>query len=340
MMVKRAFRLVLVSLLAALLAGAPGSTELAHAATEMKIIKIATLAPRNSPFMRQFIQLDRQMREYTKGAVGFRLYASGMEGDETDVVRKMRVNQLDAAMVTSEGLGLLLPQVNVLGAPGVINTYKQLEAVQTVMLPEFDKSFEQKGFKLIAWGEAGEYRYFSREPITKPADIKTMRPWLWPQSPVMKETWRVIGATPVPLGLPEVYGALQTKMIDLVRSTSVAYVALQWQTTDLSHVTADSNGVLVGAWVMNKPVFDGLAPDVQNKLLELARADNEQTRQRTRKADQAAYAALIKRGLIETPYSPAGKQAFAKVAAEVRDRMKGRAYPAELLQRIQQIAGQ
>lgn len=327
-----------VAPLAALLLVAPGS-QAPSRAEPTHIIRVATLAPRNSPFMRQFSQLDQRLREYTKGAVGFRLYASGMSGDENDVVRKMRIGQIDAAMVTSEGLGLVLPQVNVLGAPGVITTYAQLEHVQEVMLPEFDAELEHKGFKLIAWGEAGAYRYFSRAPITRPDDIKAMRPWLWPQSPIMKETWKAIGATPVPLGLPEVYGALQTKMIDLVRSTSVAYIALQWQSTDLSHVTSESNGVLVGAWLMNKSVFDSLASDVQAKLVELANFDNEATRQRTRKADEAAYAALLKRGMIATKLDEAAKREFAKIDATVCERMTGRVYPAELLQRVQQIAG-
>jgi TRAP-type C4-dicarboxylate transport system substrate-binding protein len=336
-MAKNTCSRLVVALLVALVGLVPGSVELARAA-ETKLIKVATLAPRNSVFMRAFMQLDQQMREYTNDAVGFRLYPSGVAGDETDVVRKMRVGQMDAAMVTSDGLGLILPEVNVLRAPGVVNTYAQLEAVQKVMLPEFDKSFEQKGFKLIAWGEAGEYRYFSRTPVTKPADIRAMRPWLWPQSPVMKEMWRVIGANPVPLGMPEVYGALQTKMLDLVQNTSIAYIALQWHTTELKYVTSEANGVLVGAWVMNKAMFDSLGPEAQKKLMELARTDNERSRQRSRDADRGAYDKLIKRGYVATHYTAQGKQEFDKVNADVRDHMKGRVYSPVLLDRVQKIA--
>lgn len=336
-MKKRAVRGFIASLLVALLAATPGSV---GQAADTILIKVATLAPRTSSFLRQFNQLDQKLREYTGGKVGFRLYASGVSGDETDVMRKMRIGQLDAGMVTSEGVSLVLPEVNVLGAPGVINNYAQLEAVQKIMLPEFDAAFETKGFKLIAWGEAGEYRYFSRRPITKPADIKTMRPWLWPHNLILKETWNVIGATSVPLGLGEVYGAIQTKMVDLVRITSVGYLALQWQISDLSYMTSESNGVLLGAWLMNKSIFDRLAPDVQQKLLELARADNDVTRQRARKADQDAYKALLKRGMIATKLSPSAKEEFAKVDAAVRTHMQGRVYSAELLQRVQRIANQ
>jgi TRAP-type C4-dicarboxylate transport system substrate-binding protein len=336
---KRLLRGSIATLFAFLLATTPGSV--GQSQSDAIVIKVATLAPRTSSFLRQFKELDRRLREYTGGKVGFRLYASGISGDETDVMRKMRIGQLDAGMMTSEGVALALPEVNVLGTPGVINNYAQLEAVQKVMLPEFDAAFETKDFKLLAWGEAGEYRYFSRRPITKPADIKAMRPWLWPHNVIMKETWRVIGATPIPLGLGEVYGAIQTKMVDLVRMTSVGYLALQWQISDLSYLTSESNGVLLGAWLMNKSVFDRLAPDVQTKLLELARADNDVTRQQARRADQDAYKALIKqRKMTATKLSPSAKKEFAKVDAAVREQIQGRVYSAELLHRVQQIANQ
>jgi TRAP-type C4-dicarboxylate transport system substrate-binding protein len=315
----------------------PGAPRSARAGLQREI-RVATLAPRNSAFMREFQRLDKRLRKATGGGVGFRLYASGVAGDEKDVIRKMRAGQLDAAMVTSDGQGRVLPEVSVLRAPGVITSYEQLGAVQDVMLPEFDREFEQKGFKLIAWGEAGEYRYFSRRAVQEPADIRTMRPWLWPSSPIMRETWRAIGANPVPLGMGEVYGALQTRMVDLVESTAITYVALQWHTTDLAHVTEDSSGVLIGAWLMNKSTFDGLKPEWQKAMMELATENNQANRVRTRKADLQAYKRLVKRGMQVSKLSEAGRQQMAEINAKVRARLAGRIYPAELLQRVEAIA--
>jgi len=307
-------------------------------ASEMKLIRVATLAPKNSPFLRSFEELDQTIRQLSGGAIGFQMYSSGVAGDEVAVVRKMRVGQLDAGMVTSEGLGLMVPEVNVLRAPGVISTYAQLEPVTRELLPEFEAVFEQKGFKLISWGEAGEYRYFSREKIQHPNDIKRMRPWLWPQSPVMQEMWRAIGATPVPLGLPEVYGALQTRMIDVVESTSLQYVALQWQTTGLKHVTKDPSGVLMGAWVMNKSVFDSLTPEVREKMVSLARINSVRESAHNREIDSASLRRLLDRKYVMTDYSPAGKLSFDQIRADVRKRLVNRVYPEAMLNRVMQLA--
>jgi TRAP-type C4-dicarboxylate transport system substrate-binding protein len=307
-------------------------------AAEMTLIKVATLAPKNSPFLRSFEELDQTIRQASGGTIGFQMYASGVAGDEVNVVRKMKVGQLDSGMVTSDGLGLMVPEVNVLRAPGVIKNYKQLEVVTRELLPDFDKIFDEKGYKLISWGEAGEYRYFSREPITQPSDIKKMRPWLWPQSPVMQETWRTIGATPVPLAMPEVYGALQMKMIDLVESTSLAYVALQWHSTGQKYVSQEANGMLMGAWVMNKATFDALAPELKAKIVSLARQNSVRESARNRQSDTGSLKRLIERGYVSQAYSAEGKKQFDAVHAEVRKRLVNRVYPEALLTRVMTLA--
>lgn len=336
-MLVKAIRHVSVIAVAVSLSFLPGAAPPLHAA-EMTLIRVATLAPKNSPFLRSFEELDQTIRQISHGAVGFQMYSSGVAGDEINVVRKMKVGQLDSGMVTSDGLALMVPEVNVLRAPGVITNYKQLETVTRELLPEFDAIFDQKGYKLVSWGEAGEYRYFSREPIRQPSDIKRMRPWLWPQSPVMQETWRAIGATPVPLGLPEVFGALQMKMIDLVESTSLAYVALQWHSTGQKYVSQDSNGMLMGAWVMNKVTFDALPPELREKIVSMARANSVRESARNRQSDQGSLKRLIERSYVSTPYSPEGKKAFDQVHADVRKRLVNRVYPEALLDRVMKLA--
>jgi len=335
-MIVRCTRYAVVLVLGLLLVGLP-SGQPRLAAAEMKLIKIATLAPKNSPFLRSFEELDQNIRQLSSGTIGFQVYSSGVAGDEISVVRKMRVGQLDAGMVTSDGLGLLVPEVNVLRAPGAITSYAQLEAVTRELLPEFETIFEQKGFKLISWGEAGEYRYFSREPIRHPNDVKRMRPWLWPQSPVMQEMWKAIGATPVPLPMPEVFGALQTRMVDVVESTSLQYVALQWQSTGQKYVTKEANGMLMGAWVMNKSTFDGLAPEVQKQIVSLARANSVKESARNREIDQASLRRLVERKYEVTEYSKEGAAALQNIRSEVRKRLVNRVYPEALLKHVMDL---
>ena len=314
----------------------PGSARIAQASAANKI-RIATLAPRDTDLTRGFVRIDRALRKSTGNAWGIQLYPSGIAGDEKDVIRKMRVGQMDGSIITDTGLGQIVREVNVLSSPGVIESYTELERVEAAMHKEWNDAFDKAGWKLVAWGETGQYRYFSKQPVYTPYDLKNMRPWLWPDSHVMKEIYRVIGANGVPLQVPEVYGALQTGMIDAIISTCIATVALQWH-TKLDHVTKRTHGVLTGAMIMSKKKYDSIPPDVRATLEEQIKKNTEGDAKNIRKDDVKAYNKLLQRGYTATEYTPEGEKAYEKVAKEVRDHLVGRVYPKELLERVMKIA--
>lgn len=323
-------------LVAAMMLMLPGGSKVATAA-ETQFIRIATLAPRDSELAKGFIKIDKGLKDATGGAWGVKLYPSGVAGDEVDVIRKMKVSQMDASIITSTGLSQIVRDVNVLNAPGVINNYKQLEAVQAAMQGEWDKSFETAGFKLLSWGETGQYRWFSKNGITSPSSLKSMRPWIWPASHVMKEIFHAVGANGVPLGVPEVYGALQTGMIDMIIASSLAVVALQWH-SNLKHVTERTSGVLVGAMIMNKDKWAGMPPDVQKLVQAEVVKNTDGEKGETRKSDDNSYKNLLKRGYVADKWDAKAEQEYQTMAENVRKRMSGRVYPAELLARVMKVA--
>lgn len=314
----------------------PGGSKTATAA-ETQFIRIATLAPRDSDLAKGFLKIDKNLRTNTNNAWGVRLYPSGVAGDEVDVIRKMKVGQMDASLITTTGLSQIVREVNILNAPGVVHNYKELEAIQAALSKDWEVKFDKAGFKLLSWGETGQYRWFSKGPIKRPADIKNMRPWVWPASQTMKEIYHVIGANGVPLGVPEVYGALQTGMIDMVISTAVAFVALQWH-SNLKNMTAETRGVLVGAMIMNNDKWKTLSPQIQEQLIVEVRKNTDGNKADMRAADERAYQNLLKRGYTANKWDAAATKEWDTISANVRKRLVGRVYPADLLAKVMQIA--
>jgi TRAP-type C4-dicarboxylate transport system substrate-binding protein len=329
-------RFVAALFIGALLFVLPGSSKLANAA-ETQYLRIATLAPRDSDLAKGFMKLDKGMRTATQNAWGVRLYPSGVAGDETDVIRKMKISQMDASIITSVGLSQIVRDTTLLSTPGVINNYKELEAVEAVMTPEWDSAFEKAGFKLMAWGETGQLRWFAKTPITSPSSIKNMRPWVWPASHGLKETLRVLGANGVPLGVPEVYGALQTGMIDMVTSTCVAFVSLQWH-ANLKFMTKQSNGVLVGALLMNGEKWKGIPADVQKIVHDEVTRNQEADKQDIRKADEKSYQSLLARGYTANDWTGAPQKEYEAMAEQVQKHLTGRMFSAETLARVKKLA--
>lgn len=333
-MLRHAHAIVLVALAMMLV---PGASEHAQAANT-RYIRVATLLPRDSDLARSFRKIDRALRSASNNGWAIRLYAGGVAGDEPDVLRKMRIGQMDASIVTTTGLSHLVKEIAVLDSPGVIHDYGEFEAVTTAMKDEWARSFDEKGWKLLGWSEAGQYRWFSRAGMERPSDLRERRPWLWPASFILKELYHVIGCNGVPLGVPEVFGALQTNMIDTVISTSTALVALQWHPR-LRHVTEQTFGVLINGMVMRGEKWTqlpaGIGQTLQTELDRVVAAE----RADMRRADERAYQNLLKRGYVADRWGPGGYEQYLEVEKQVRDRLVNRLYPPDLLKRVMRIAG-
>ena len=324
---------VLIALLGLTL---PGGTEPVQA-QKKRVVRLAMLAPRNNIVYREFKKLDAKIRKVTDNGWSLKIYPSGMAGDDTDVIRKMRVGQMDAGVITTTGLSHIVRPVAVLDAPGTVNNYKQLEAVQREMKNEWDEMFLKANTKLVAWWEAGRYRIFSKGPTNNQEQLRSHRAWLWPDSQVLKELWRAAGVTGVPLAVNDVFGALQTGMIDLLVATPVTLVALRWH-LKLDHVTQREAGVLLLAWVMNKPVWDELPETARKAIEKQVEVSAVKYKRAARGEDAKSYKILLKRGFTATKLSPADNKRWDELEAEVRKRLTGRVYPKSLLDRVMAVA--
>lgn len=299
-------------------------------------IRLATLAPRQSQLGRAFQELRKELREKTNGDVELKMYHGGVAGDEETVVRKMRVGQLDGALLTSTGLGALVPQVLVLQAPGLITSYPALDDVRKALAPELEAMFDKAGYELVSWGDSGQVRIFSKHKIQHPDDLRSVRPWVWRGSPTMRAFIEAAGANGVVLGLPEVFGALQTGMIDTVIASSIGVLGFQWHTR-LSTMTKPGGGIVVGAYVIRKDRLDALPEVAREHILKSANEHAEEFREGGRRLDEEASEALAKR--LKPVNLWRNQHAWEAVQRKARNALAGRLYSRSLLVRVQELVG-
>ena len=312
----------------------PGAVSVPQAnAASPIIIRFASLAPPGSGFMKVMKAWNRSLKKETENRVELRFYSGGSQGDERDFIRKVRAGQMDAAGVTTTGLGMVARPVLVLTAPGLITEYDQLERARTELGERFAKLFKDAGFVMLAWGEAGKNRLFSMEEFTKPDDLKTLRPWAWKDDPVFAAYVNTIGANPVRVGVPEVYGGLQTRMLDTVPASALAAVALQWYTR-LNYMAKENLGILVGGSLIKQEKFNELTEHDQKVLIDTSERAARANDTLARRDDDRAYASLVKRGMIEVDTS-AHKAEWDAVAKKTRESLAGRVYSKSLLEAVE-----
>ncbi|MEO0322198.1 MAG: TRAP transporter substrate-binding protein DctP [Myxococcota bacterium] len=305
----------------------------AQGATELRI---ATVAPEGSPWMRVFRAWDQELRQRTGGQLGLRFYAGGAQGQEPDYIDKMRAGQLDGAAVTSTGLGQIVRPVLVLSVPGVFESYAQIDRARRRLASQFEAQFESNGYKHLGWGDVGKARLFSTERIERPQDLRQRRPWVPRTDAVFSEMLDVIGATPQRLGIPEVYPALQTRRIDTVPASAIAAVSLQWYTR-LGYYTQQNSGVLIGATILKKEKFDALPSDQQTALMETSQRAHRLLARAIRREDERSLTVLQRR--LEAVDISAHQAEWDQVQEQTRDRLAGRLYPRALLNRVISAAG-
>ncbi len=317
-------------LITLLIAGLLAPTALAN---EPIVIKMATLAPEKSAWMRVFRAAAKEIEKESKGQVKIRIYGGGSRGDEKVVIRKMKSGQLHGAAITSVGLAQIAKEVLVLQSPGLIQNYKQLDFVRKKMKTRFEKKLADAGFILLGWGDVGYTYLMSNTPVAKPSDLANAKPWVWSSDPVMAALYKAAGATPTPLPVPEVLQNLTTGVIEAFYGSPLAAIALQW----FSHaqfITNQKITVGIGATVVTKSVWDKASAE-QKALIQSVNAKYHGLLKKKIRADNSkAVKTLKKRGVeIVQPDKAAWQSLFKKVQED----LVGKVYSRELLNEVRKL---
>ena len=311
------------------------------AQNERVVLRIATLAPDGSSWMRVFNMLRNDVYRDTNQRLRLQFFPGGALGDERDFVAKMRAGQIDGAALTSTGLGMVVRNVLVLAAPGLVTDYRTMDRVRDAMKEDLEKEFLDNDYKLLGWGDVGETRLFTRgSPVARPADLRRHKPWAWTDDPLFSQ-FLVSAGVPttdhVRLGVPEVLGSLSVSNgVTAVPGSALAVRSLQWGPR-LQYMTQQNSGILIGATILRKDKFNALPADLKAKLMELSGKAHGALATLIRRDDAAAYRAL-KRNLQEVDTN-AHRAEWEDVGKRARCALVGRLFSADMLNRVRAAVG-
>ncbi len=103
----------------------------------------------------------------------------GVPGEEKDVVKKIRIGQLQAGGFTGVGLGEIAPETRLLDAPWLFHNRRELVHVREKFSKDFAAAVEKGGFVVLGWTDLGSVYVFSKNPIAGPDDMKKAKMWVW-----------------------------------------------------------------------------------------------------------------------------------------------------------------
>ena len=296
-------------------------------------VKVATLAPDGSTWMKTMRRIDEDVRAKTANRVGFKFYPGGVQGDEKDVIRKMRNGQIHGAAFTGFGLGTIVPEVRVLELPFMFESLDELDHVRAKTDDYYRGLFEEEGYALLGWTDVGFVYLFSQTPVKSAADMQRCRWWIWSGDQLAEIFFKAFRITPIPLAAPDVLTSLQTGVVDAVYSSPLACVALQWFTrVKYMSDTPVTHGV--SALVVTRKSLAGVSPADLAVLNEIVRASLAELTAKTRVQNVEAIAEIKKEGVQVVAVDAAARRDFVERGRAAWGEGVGVLYPRELLDRV------
>ncbi|MDH5528078.1 MAG: TRAP transporter substrate-binding protein DctP [Nitrospirota bacterium] len=289
-------------------------------------IKLSTLAPEGSPWHQIIRDMADEWEEISEGRVKIRIYAGGVAGDEHDMVRKMRVGQLQAAVISGEGMSGVVPDVQVLQLPMLLQSNAELDYVRDRIAPQLEAAFEAKGFKILNWGDAGWVRLFADHQVTDSSQRGDLKLFSWNGDPAFIDAWKSAGFQPVPMQATELHPALSSGLVNSFITTPLAALSFQWF-GQAKHMLDIRWLPLVGSTVIHSRAWDKIPDDLKPKLAESARRSGDRLRRETRELDDKAISVMQEYGLQVHSVTDVQRRQWEGVARDARPLLVGPIVP-------------
>ena len=290
-------------------------------------LRIATVAPAGSSFHKSLQALAAEWRMAPGGPVLLDIYP-GTQGGEAQIARRMRVGQIQGAMLTANGLGEIERGSTALQLmPMMFRDWGEVDHVREALRGRLEGGLHDAGYVVLFWGDAGWVRFFSSRPIRGPDDLKSMRVYADGSDPAALTLMRDY-YTPVPLDPDKILLGLRNGMIDAVPMP--AFLANFLQVAGYAPYMLDLRYVpLVGAMVITRRAFDTLPSETREFLLRTGREAGERIRHQARAEDEAAVAAMrAKQGLRVVAFEPAADAEWRGHMERLYPRIRGDVVPA------------
>jgi TRAP-type C4-dicarboxylate transport system substrate-binding protein len=309
------------------------------------LLKVGTLAPPGTPWLTvpETIAFP-EIEKLSDGKMLMKIYGGGVMGEDTDILRKMDIGQLDSCGCTSIGVLAASPDTSAFLLPGLFRNYEEVDYVYEKFRKRLDEGFEKKGYILAALIDTGFFYMFSKNKITGLADLRKQKVLTW--FGAMETTlYKELGINPTPVAVPEIVSALSAGLAD----TNLAPVgwmlgmqAYQYSKYYLKPPLLYSPAAVIVSLHTKERlqkqvgVSATYAHNVQELLVYEFNAMEPEWRRQIRSYEEKSLQAFENKcGIKAMTFSPEDQQAIEKAGQAVQQQLAGKAFSEDLIKDIQ-----
>jgi TRAP-type transport system periplasmic protein len=296
-------------------------------------IKFGSLAPVGSPWDNALKQMAADWREISGGRVILKIYPGGIAGGEADMLRKMKIGQLQAAGFTTTGLARINPDVLALSLPFLIRSDNELQFVLEDNRSELESVIEKKGFVVLGWTPMGWVHFFTKDPVVTPQDLMKQKLCVTEDAAETIQAWKDTGFRVVPLAATDTLQALQSGMADAFFTSPLIAASYQWFAL-APNMCRLPVSPMVAAFLIDGKTWRRIPEDIKPDLLEAVQNVLGPLYSETRSLETEAITTMEKYGLTINEVPPSIVAEWDRVMTAGLENLAGKAFSKEFYKNL------
>jgi len=302
------------------------------------LIRLGTAAPDGSSWFKVLDRMAQRWRKESNGKVDLRILPGGTQGDESKMLDKLKLRQLQAIGISGVGLATEVPGVNALQMPMLVDSYAGLDRVRAGLEPRLEKALADKGYVVLNWSDVGWVHFFAKRPARTPADLKPMKLFITSGDLESERLYREMGFTPIPVPITNLLPSLKTGMIEAFDVPPL--FALANQSVGLvDYMIKLKWAPIVGATIVDRKVWETVPAPLRDRLMQIARETGEELRTEIRSQEEKAIRNMGSGGLkVVSDLTPAEIEQWLATAKIAQQKLRGTLVPADIFDEAVRLA--
>lgn len=302
-------------------------------------IRIATIAPENSPWGEGLKRMAREWSRISNGRVRVSFFFGGIAGSEEDSIRKMRINQLQGLALTSQGINILSDAVLTLSSPRLVRNDEELAFILDEMKGTFDDFLRSENVEVMAWSQAGWLRLFSRTEIRTPDQLRRRSLALSPSDPGINRALNEMGFRGVEVDTSGVLTSLNSGLIDAFLYSPIGAAAFQWFAVAPFMLELEISPFL-GAIIIDSRTWRQVPAQFRDEMIQVAEEIGAEIGSAIRQLENQAIQTMTRFGLQRVQISDAERQQWEAVFAEGNERALGLVFNRDIYREAETLLQQ
>lgn len=305
--------------------------------TQAARIKVGVLAPEGTNWAKHMKDMGKEIKKKTDGKINFKFYFGGAQGDEVDVLRKVRINQLQGGIFTGKTLGDIYGDVRVVEIPFVFGDDRS-KAWGTVekLTPFFNKGLGKAGFHNLGFFEIGMVYFVSQKNSENLSSLNGVKIWSWEGDRIVEAMIEKMNLISVPLPLPDVLSSLSTGIIEAAYAPPMPIVALQWS-TKVKYLVDFPIAFSVGSFLIDDKTWKKISPENQKIITEVSNKYMKLVNESNVADNKAALQAIQSNGVKFLKFPKADEDKAKTLKQEIMTKLKGKLFTEEAINKIKEV---